>query len=104
MAFYRVAPEGIVVTVRLTPKGGRDSIDGGGRLSDGSDMLQVRVRALPAEDAANKALVAMLAKALRVPKSAVTIISGRHARIKQVKIAGKPRLLAGEIERWSNTP
>jgi uncharacterized protein len=103
MAFYRVVPGGIAIAVRLTPKGGRDSIDGSGRLSDGSEVLQVRVRAVPAEEAANRALIAILAKSLHVAKSSVTIVSGRSARVKQVRIAGDSRLLAEGIERWSDT-
>jgi uncharacterized protein len=103
MAFYRVAPDGIVITVRLTPKGGRDAVEGPARLSDGSEVLRIRVGAPPADDAANMALVALLAGGLRVPKSTVTIVSGRHGRLKQVKVAGDSRSLSEGIEQWSSS-
>src|ERR1044072_3767782 len=61
---FAVAPDGIVLAVRLTPKGGRDAIDGIATLSDGNTVLKVRVRAAPFEGEANAALGRVLAKAL----------------------------------------
>ena len=71
-------------------------------LSDGRAVALVRVRALPAEGEANAALTALLAKRLRVPKSAVTIAAGHSARLKQVRIAGDPDALAREIDGWAS--
>ena len=70
--------------MRLTPRGGRDAIDGfrpDGRLS-------ARVAAAPADGAANEALVRLLARNLGVPPSNVTIVSGAASRLKTVQIAG----------------
>ena len=50
------AADGVTVTARLTPKGGRDAIDGVETLADGNTVLKVRVRAAPHEGAANEAL------------------------------------------------
>lgn len=100
MACHRPVPGGLVVAVRLTPRAARDSIDGVGRLADGSEVLQVRVRAVPAEGAANRALVLILSKALKVPKSAVAIVAGGAARLKQVRIEGDPTSLSHTIETW----
>ncbi len=58
---WRPTPDGIVVTCRLTPKGGRDAIDGVARLSDGTSVLLARVRAAPEDVRANEALRALLA-------------------------------------------
>lgn len=99
---YRREAGGIVLAVRLTPRAGRDAIDGIGRLSDGRAVALLRVRALPAEGEANTALIALLARRLRVPKSAVTISSGHGARLKQVRIAGDAGALAKEIDGWGD--
>ena len=100
---YRREADGVLLTVRLTPRGGRDSVDGIGQLSDGREVVLARVRALPAEGEANTALAALVAKRLRVPKSAVTIVAGHTARVKQMRIAGDAAALAREIESWPDT-
>ena len=71
------------ITVRLTPRGGRDAIDGW----DG-DVLRVRVAAAPVDGKANDALLRLLAKALGVAPSRVTLVSGAQARLKSVDIDG----------------
>lgn len=79
-----------MIRVRLTPRGGRDRIDGW--IDDpgvpGAALLKVRVTAPPLDGAANRALVALLARSLRIARSAVEITSGQNARIKTVRIGG----------------
>ncbi len=92
---WSVVPDGVVVAVRLTPKGGRDAIDGVERLTDGRMVLKARVRAAPSEGEANAALVRLLARALGVPGSRVEIVAGHAARTKRLHVAGDaPRLVA----------
>lgn len=71
------------ITVRLTPRGGRDAIDGW----DG-DVLRVRVAAAPVDGKANDALLRLLAKALGVAPSRVALVSGTQARLKTVDVDG----------------
>jgi len=100
---YRREAGGVIVAVRLTPRAQRDSIEGVGVLSDGRTVALVRVRALPSEGEANAALMALIAKRLRLPKSAVTIATGQSARLKQVRIVGDPDALAREIDGWASS-
>ena len=100
MACYRVEPGAIVLTVRLTPRADRDAVEGIGILADGQAVVHARVRAVPEDGAANKALIALLAKIFRRPKSAVELVSGQTARIKQLRIAGEPADLAAIVESW----
>jgi uncharacterized protein YggU (UPF0235/DUF167 family) len=53
-------------------------------------VLRIRVKAVPDKGKANAAVIALLAKALGVPKAAVTLVSGDTARLKTVAIAGDP--------------
>ena len=92
-------PGGISVTVRLTPKGGRDSIDGIELLADGRSVLKVRVAAPPSEGEANAALVRLLAKAVGVPPRDVALAAGATARIKWLTIAGDPPTLIAALEK-----
>jgi uncharacterized protein (TIGR00251 family) len=83
--------------VRLTPRGGRDRIDGFAPDAAGERVLRVRVAAPPVDGAANAALVRLLAKALGVPKSAVAIVGGKTSRDKTVEVAGDPAELGGRL-------
>ena len=70
---------GVALAVRLTPKGGRDAIDGMQVLADGRSALMVRVRAAPAKGEANTALIRLVAKAVGVPPRDVALVSARRA-------------------------
>src|SRR5215213_7864928 len=94
-----VGPTGLVVTMRLAPKGGRDQVGGVETLADGRVVLKARVRAAPTEGQANTALIALLAKTLDVARSKVTLAAGESARIKRIAIEGDGKALAARLEK-----
>ncbi|RUW33898.1 DUF167 family protein, partial [Mesorhizobium sp. M1E.F.Ca.ET.041.01.1.1] len=79
---FRPRDDGIDLFVRLTPKAALDRIEGVETAADGRSHLKARVRAVPEDGAANAALERMMAKALRVPASAVSVVAGGTARLK----------------------
>ena len=85
---------GILVSLRVTPRAGRDAIEG----VDEDGAIGVRVTAAPADGAANKAVLKLLAKTLSVPSSAVTLASGATSRHKRVHIDGLTR--AAVLDHW----
>ncbi len=90
---------GVAVAVRLTPKGGRDAIDGIETLSDGRAVLKVRVQAAPSEGEANAALIKLIAKAVGVPPRDVSLVAGATARIKRLVISGDGPTLVAALEK-----
>lgn len=76
------------LAVRLTPRGGRDRIDGWARDDAGRLYLKARVAAPPVDGEANAALARLVAKALKLPAGAVRIAAGETARLKQLEIEG----------------
>ena len=74
------------LTVRLTPRGGRDAVEGWTRDDAGRLVLKVRVAAAAADGQANAAVIALLAKALKVPKSALALVAGQTARLKRFAV------------------
>jgi uncharacterized protein YggU (UPF0235/DUF167 family) len=68
---------------------------------DGSAVLRVRVKAVPDKGKANAAVVALIAKALGVAKSAVSVVSGETARLKTLAVVGDGDELVGLIEALS---
>jgi len=95
---WRYSTGGVSVALRVTPRGGRDDIDGLETLADGRVVVKVRVRAIADGGEANRAVTELIAKALGVPKARVRILSGTTSRLKQIAIDGDPAKL-GEALR-----
>jgi len=76
-------PEGIVFTVHVQPRASRSEICGP---KDGE--LKLRLTSPPVEDAANKQCVELIAKALGIAKSRVSIRAGAKSRHKVIKVEG----------------
>jgi uncharacterized protein len=90
---------GLALTVRLTPKGGRDAIDGIERLPDGRTVLKARVRAAPTEGEANDALCRLIAKSLHIPPRDVVVSAGMTSRVKRLAISGDGPTLIAALEK-----
>ncbi|MEZ4503256.1 MAG: DUF167 domain-containing protein [Dehalococcoidia bacterium] len=85
------------LTVRLTPRASRDEV---GDFEAATATLRVRVTAPPVDGRANEALVRLLARHLRVPRGAITLVSGATARTKLVEVEGlEPADLAARLSR-----
>lgn len=87
------------LAVRLTPNGGRDAINGIESGADGEVFVKARVTAVPEKGKANKALVALVAKSLKVPKSSVSVISGETSRKKILRIDGDTEDIVEKLDR-----
>jgi uncharacterized protein YggU (UPF0235/DUF167 family) len=58
---WRYSSQGISVALWVTPRGGRDDIEGVETLADGQTVLKVRVRAIADGGEANRAVTELLA-------------------------------------------
>ncbi len=92
--------DGVMLDVRLTPRGARDAIVGDERRADGRTVLKARVRAAPVEGDANAALRRLIAKELGISPRQVEFAGGATARLKRLRIAGDPQVLATSLERF----
>lgn len=81
-------PESAHLPVRLTPGAAADRIDGWDLDAESRPILKIRVRSRPIEGEANEALVKLIAKALGVSVSAVSIQRGRQSRTKMIEVQG----------------
>lgn len=95
---WRRTDAGLRLDVRLTPRARSDALGGVREAAPGRPCLAVRVTAPPSGGAANAALIALVARTLGVPKSAVTLAAGKTSRLKTLEIAGDPAVLEVALE------
>ena len=96
---WRPVAGGLEVRLRVTPRGGRDALEGVEALADGSTVLKARVRAAPEDGAANDAVRRLLAKAVGQPAGAVSLAAGTSARVKTFRILGDAADLSEALAR-----
>ena len=78
----------LILSVRLTPGATREEVGGVWTDEKGAHWLSARVRAVPEKGKANAALIALLAKMLDRPRSAISLESGDTNRLKRLRIKG----------------
>ena len=81
--FIRLQPDGVLLAVKLQPRSSANEIG-----SPLGEELRVRVTAAPVDDAANEALVRLLAERLNCPRGHVKLVRGQTSRHKVVYISG----------------
>lgn len=86
------------LAVRLQPRAAADRIVGLAADAEGGVALKIAVTALPEAGKANDALLSLLARTLRLPRTAFSIALGASHRQKLVDIAGDPDALARHLE------
>ena len=96
-ACFRLRPDGLDLFVRLTPKAAVDRLEGLEVTADGRGHLKARVRAVPEKGAANAALEKLVARALDLPASNVSVNAGGTSRLKVLRIGGDPVTLAEAV-------
>ncbi|NND50605.1 MAG: DUF167 domain-containing protein [Rhizobiales bacterium] len=93
-AAIRKIAGGITIRVRLTPRASSEAIEGFTDIGSGRDALIVKVTAPPVDAAPNRALEKVMARALGVPRTSASVVSGHRNRVKSVAIHGDASALA----------
>lgn len=92
------------LAVRLTPKASRNAVQGLAEEADGGAVLKVQVTAVPEAGKANAALCKLLAKDLKLPKSAITVVAGTTDRRKTLRLDGDPVDVAARLREKLGAP
>jgi uncharacterized protein len=87
----RDTPAGATFAAQVHPRARKEAITG-----ETASALKVSLTAPPVEGKANQACIEFFARLLRVPRSSVTIASGRSSRNKIIRVAG---ISAREVEK-----
>ena len=81
MIRFTETAQGITFPVRVVPRASRSEIAG-----EFDGALRVRLAAPPVDGAANRELIRLLAKELKLPQNAVDIVTGSASKSKTVRI------------------
>lgn len=92
--------DGVTLNIRLTPAGRKDGFAGVMEIEDGKRAVKASVTAPPEDGKANKALLVLLAKSLKLPKSAFSLLSGETNRQKVVLISGDTARLTAQLQTF----
>ncbi|KAF0117126.1 MAG: hypothetical protein FD163_449 [Hyphomonadaceae bacterium] len=85
-AWINQTDKGLLLRIRATPNANKDEILGTQIRDDGLCYLNLKVRANPNENAANVAIIALLAKVFGIAKSHLEIASGHKSRVKIILV------------------
>ncbi len=92
--------DGVRLAIRLTPKASKNRFGQMARAADGTRHLKAYVTTVPEGGKANKSLIKMLSKSLRMPAGKFSVASGATNRNKQLLIKGEALTLTQKLEQW----
>lgn len=93
MAWWSQAADGsVVLALHIQPGAKKTELAG-----LHGEALKIRLAAPPVDGKANAALLAFLAKACGVSKSAVELVSGETSRSKRVKVRGADMAVLNDL-------
>lgn len=96
---FKLTDDGAQLFVRASPGSAKDEIAGLWQGADNEPRLAVKIAAPPDKGKANAAIIKLLAKALGVPKSTLSVSMGETARLKTIAIIGDPAALEQAFRR-----
>lgn len=94
------AQGGVRLFVRATPRASRNAVQGVAEGADGRQQVKISVTAVPEDGKANAAIIELLAKAWRIPKSSIGVVAGGTDRSKILFVAGETEALMPRLNDW----
>ena len=98
--FWRLVADGAVLALRVQPKARRPGVQTIVETPAGA-RLKLAVAAPPADGRANEAVLVLLSETFGWPRRAITLVAGAIQRDKSIHVAGDPKTLAAQLERWN---
>jgi uncharacterized protein (TIGR00251 family) len=98
---FEAVADGLRVALRVTPKASRNAVTGTADAVDakgeGKRVLKLAVTAVPENGKANEAVIKLLSKAWKLPKTSLTVVAGATDRNKILHVAGDPAALLARL-------
>ena len=93
--FLRRTATGVTLVLRVQPRARRTALE-----LDRAGALRSAVTAAPEDGKANAAVIDLLSREWRLPKSAFEVVKGAAARNKTISVTGEPAALVRRIGEW----
>ncbi len=91
---------GVIVRLRVKAAAARNAVAGLQDRTDGRVALKVQVTAPPEGGKANQAVLGLLSKSWRLPRSRLSLVSGASARDKALLVEGDTEALRKDLGLW----
>lgn len=98
--FWREDGDAVLLSIRLTPRSAKDRIGGLWRDEKEAVWLCAQVRAVPEKGKANAALIQLMAKALKVPASRISLEAGDTSRQKRLRVVSELQTIEPLLKEW----
>ncbi|WP_119680009.1 DUF167 domain-containing protein [Indioceanicola profundi] len=100
-AAIEAAAGGVRVHLRVSPKASRTAVQGIAESAPGRMAVKVAVTAPPENGKANEAVLKLLAKEWRLPKTSLEVVAGGADRSKIIHVAGETAELLPRLTDWA---
>lgn len=97
---FQTSQRGLIVNLHVTPKASKNRIGPVAQGPDGNVVLKVYATAVPDDGKANAAVINLLAKTWKLPKTSLAILRGVTHRQKVLEIIGDPAILKQKIQSY----
>lgn len=101
--YFRLDDKGLILKINLVPNSTKDAFIRLEQDVAGNDVMRFSVNAVPEKGRANKSLIELLSKKLRLPKTSIRLIAGEQSRRKQILIEGCGKNLCEAVENYIKT-
>ncbi len=92
--FFKWQDDDLILNVRVQPRAASDAF-----AEHNDEYIKTRITAAPVDGKANKHLIAFLAKAFKVAKSSIKLLSGETGRNKRLLIQ-QPKVIPEAISKY----
>lgn len=98
---FTVTGKGLRVRLHVTPRAAIERVGDVAAAGAAGWRLKIAVSAPPHDGKANEAVIKLLAREWRIPKTSLSVVSGGGGRAKVIALSGDADLLTARLRAWS---
>ena len=100
LKMYIESEKGLLLAVKVVPNAGSTQVKDVVKDAEGREFLRILVSCVPEKGKANKEVIKLLSKELKIPKSAFSIEVGETSHYKKILINMKSNDVINKLDEW----